>query len=364
MPDDAGACTDRELTQPVALCTRDGRLARDAVGWSRRPVHDCALPATWGRRKRWDFWGVTGPGCALNIVVADVDYVGLVDVWFRDFTAGVEMTRTAMVPLARGITLPDRVGGAPIVVDRGDLRVSIREEAGGTRLRVDLAGTGAGDPEDPAGEPAAARVGFTADVLVRRPDGHESLSVVIPWSDTRFQCTTKDVARLADGTVTWDGRTYALRPNGTSWGCLDFGRGRWPYRTVWNWGAGAGIVDGPDGPTTIGLQLGGRWTDGTGMTENALCVDGRLSKLSEELVWRYDTANWLHPWSIRTPRSDRVDLTFTPLHDKRSRLRLGLVSQSVDQCFGTWAGTIVPDGGRTIPLHGVFGWAEEATWRW
>ena len=34
-------------------------------------------------------------------------------------------------------------------------------------------------------------------MLVVRPDRHESLSVVIPWSDKRFQFTNKDVARPA-----------------------------------------------------------------------------------------------------------------------------------------------------------------------
>src|SRR5690606_27507059 len=109
---------------------------------------------------------------------------------------------------------------------------------------------------------------------------------------------------------------------------------------------------------------GGKWTDGTGMTENALCVDGRLTKVSEDLVWTYDTSDWLRPWRVRTPRSDQVDLTFTPIHDKRSRLSLGVLSQAVDQCFGTWSGTIVPDGGEPLAVDGLFGWAEEATWRW
>ena len=116
--------------------------------------------------------------------------------------------------------------------------------------------------------------------------------------------------------------------------------------------------------TILGVQLGGRWTEGTGMTENALVVDGHLSKLSEELVWTYDTSDWLRPWTIRTPRSDRVALTFTPFHDKRTRLRLGVAAQATDQCFGTYAGTIVPDDGPALTVDGLVGWAEEATWRW
>ena len=344
---DAGACTERELEEPVVLCAPDGRLRADAVGWSRHPMHDCALPRAWGRRKRWDFWGITGPGCAMNVTVADVDYLGLADVWFHDFGSGRTFTATFASPLARAIDLPDRVPGAPIVVRGGGLDLSIVDDGAGTRLRV-----------------SARRKNFDVDLYLHRPSGHESLSVVIPWTGRRFQFTNKDVARPAEGTVAWGESTYRFEPDGTSWGCLDFGRGKWPYRTRWNWGAGAGIVDGPDGPISVGVQIGGKWTDGTGMTENALSVDGRLSKLSEDLVWTYSREDWLRPWTIRTPTSDRLSLTFTPIYDKRSRLSLGVASSSVDQCFGTYSGTVVPDDGRRLDIDGVFGWAEEATWRW
>ncbi|WP_289020093.1 DUF2804 domain-containing protein, partial [uncultured Ornithinimicrobium sp.] len=33
----------------------------------------------------------------------------------------------------------------------------------------------------------------------------------------------------------------------------------------------------------LGIQLGGRWTEGTGQTENGLFVGGRLHKIHEEL---------------------------------------------------------------------------------
>ena len=345
---DPGACTEREITRPVSLCTPDGRLNPDAVGWSRRPLHDCALPGTWGRRKRWDFWGVTGPGFALNIVYADVDYVGIADVWFHDFGAGATAATSVPVPLARGVVLPTTVAGGDMRFTARGLVLSIVEEDGGTRLRAAF-----GHDDD--------RV--TADVLVRRPPDHESLSVVIPWSDRRFQFTNKDVGRPAEGSITWGDRSYVLA-EGTSWGTLDFGRGKWPYRTHWNWGAGAGLVSTPTGEVAVGVQLGGKWTDGTGMTENALRVGGRLSKLSEELEWTYDTSDWLRPWTIRTPGSDRVDLTFTPFHDKRTRLQAGIAAQAVDQCFGAYSGTIVPDDGLPLAVDGLVGWAEEATWRW
>jgi len=118
------------------------------------------------------------------------------------------------------------------------------------------------------------------------------------------------------------------------------------------------------GGRTVGLQLGGKWTAGTGMTENALCVDGRLSKLSEELVWDYDRDDWMRPWRITTPASSRVDLAFTPIYDKRSRLALGIASSQVHQCFGLYSGTVVTEGDQLVTIENLFGWAEEARWRW
>lgn len=336
---------ERELLEPAVLCRADGTLNADAVGWARRPLLDCTLHRSWGRRKRWDFWALTGPGFAMNLTYADVDYLGLADVWFRDLDAGAQCTATSPAPLARGFALQPRAGEAD--VDHGGRRLQLRivDEADATRIVVRF-------PTD--GGP------FAADVVVTRPPGHESLTVVIPWSARRFQCTTKDVGRPAEGRITWGDRAYELGADGSSWGCLDFGRGKWPYRTTWNWGAAAGVA----GRRRVGLQLGGRWTDGTGMTENALVVDGLLSKLSEDLEWTYDRDDWLAPWRVRTPSSDRLDVTFTPVHDKVSRLQAGIAASAVDQCFGTYAGRIVPDHGGPLEIADLFGWAEEATWRW
>lgn len=79
------------------------------------------------------------------------------------------------------------------------------------------------------------------------PAGHETLNVVIPWSDSLYQFASKHKARPAHGT----------------------------------------------------LQVGGKWSVGTGATENGVFVDGRLSKIGRvrdaedqinaTLVPRFDT---------------------------------------------------------------------------
>jgi hypothetical protein len=49
------ATHERELTEPVDLCTPDGELDPAALGWSRRPLHRANLHGRFGINKRWDY---------------------------------------------------------------------------------------------------------------------------------------------------------------------------------------------------------------------------------------------------------------------------------------------------------------------
>ncbi len=336
---------EREITEPVALCRADGTLHPDAVGWSRHPLHDCRLQG-WGRSKRWDYWCVTSDDCVLSITYSSIDYLGILSAWFLDRATGETAGVDTASPLGLGVHLPDTVGGGDMAFSGRGLTIGITEEAGGTRLRATAASKRSPQVE--------------ADVLVALPDGHETLSVVVPWSDREFQYTSKHNTRPATGSVRVGDTIYAFGPDNASYGCLDYGRGRWPYRVVWNWGSASGRTGGH----VVGLQFGGKWTDGTGSTENGLCIDGRLHKISEELVWEYARSDWLAPWHITSPRSDRVRLRFEPEHEKPSKLDIGVLGTEVHQCFGRWSGTVVTDAGDTVDVDGLFGWAEEARMRW
>src|SRR5699024_8367246 len=114
------------------------------------------------------------------------------------------------------------------------------------------------------------------------------------------------------------------------WATLDHGRGRWPYRVRWNWGAGSGSSGG----RVIGVQVGGGWTDGTGSVENSLLVDGRLHKISQELHWEYDSADWLAPWRVH---GAGVFLACRPEYANVSATDLRLISSRTLQCFGDWS---------------------------
>jgi hypothetical protein len=344
----AGVTThERELFEPVDLCTPDGaRLNPDARGWSRRPLHRANLDGQLGRNKRWDYWAVLAGDLVVSAVYSDIDHFGLADVWWADLASGATGGTAVVVPSA-AVNLPERPGTQPLTLTHDDLDLSIVDDHRGTTLRAQWRERDGG-----AG---------VLDVLVELPTGHESLNVVVPWDDETFNFTSKHQARPAHGSLTvGDRRREIGAPGDDAWGVLDVGRGRWPSTIRWNWGGGAGRTGG----TVVGLQFGAKWTEGTGATENGFLLDGRLTKIGRELVWDYDWDDPLGPWRITDPER-QLDVVLSPRYDKHTKVGDdGGFGSETHQVFGTFAGTVRTDDGVMVAFDGLQGFAEEARQRW
>jgi hypothetical protein len=319
---DSGDTVEREIVAPVALCDSHGNLHRAAVGWSRRPLHTCNLSGRFPRKKRWDWWGLTDEKWFVTLLVADIDWLGgaLLDV--VDLESGRRYLRVAPRPFGAGVHLPDQVGGEPVRLDALHLHVEMLPAGDGSGVRL-----------------RARSSGFTLDVTVDRR-GRDTLNVVVPWDDRRFQFTSKQIGLPAAGQMTWGERSVRF----DGWANLDFGRGTWPTETRWNWGAAFG--------PRLAFNLGGRWTDGTGVTENGLFVGGRLSKIADAV--RFEDLG--SEWRVRSIGADSVDLAFTPLHRRRIGIGAG---PHLDWCAGRWRGRVLDQ-----PVDALFGWAEDFAARW
>ena len=332
-----------ELTDPIGLCGPDGRLNPGAVAWSRHPLHTCNLGPQLERKKKWNYWAVTCEDFLFSATIADVERLQVAGTYLYHRATGRHIDTGAAQPPGT-IAIPETVAG-DMTIDHPALRVELLDEGTGTRIRVRA--------KDFGGVP------MEADILVRRPAGHETLNVVILWTDVEFQYTSKQNTLPASGYVLLgDERLELTQP---AFGCLDYGRGVWPLHTIWNWGAASGIQRG----RTIGLNLGGQWTDGTGMTENGICVDGRLTKISEDLVFEYDRAAWMKPWRVRTSVTDRLDLRFDPEFERESKSgRRDSYFNESHQMFGCYSGRVTTDAGESIEIDRLFGWIEEHEARW
>jgi hypothetical protein len=332
-----------ELTASVLLCGADGRLDRRAVGWSRHPLHVCNLPSSLPRKKKWNYWAVTSDELLFSATIADVDIFQLGGAYIFDRRNHRHIEKTVVRP-ANTIAIPETISG-DMIIEHPAMRVALTDEGSGTRIRVE------------AGDFGGTRL--EADIVIERPEGHETLNVVIPWSDVQFQFTSKQNTLPASGFVQLGDER--LEFNSPAFGCLDYGRGVWPEYTVWNWGSASGVQDG----RTVGLNLGGQWTDGTGMTENGICIDGRLTKISEDMIFDYDRAVMMKPWRVRTTTTERIDLLFEPEFERisESGRREGYFT-SAHQMFGSYSGRIIPDEGSAVEVRDLFGWIEEHEAHW
>lgn len=345
---------EREITRDVELCLPDGRtLAPDAKGWSRVPLHTANLRGSWARTKRWDYWCVLAGDLIVSVTYADVGYLGMANVWWLDPSTGATGGADSTLPFARGVSLPDRPGSEPLIYRGKASSMSLVDDAEGTTITAVW---------NENGQPAHL------DLRVELPAGHESLNVVIPWSDRRFQYTSKHQARPAHGTLAIGGTVHtigaapgeAMPAAGEAWGVLDVGRGRWPYRTAWNWGGGAGrTADG----VIVGIQIGAKWTEGTGFTENGIVVDGRLTKIGDELEWAYEWEQPMQPWRVRH-NDGSLDITLTPIHDRHGCIDAVVLANEVHQVFGTWTGHVTDRDGTRHEIDGILGFAEECRSRW
>jgi hypothetical protein len=333
-----------EITTPVKLCNPDGTLNPAAVGWSRRPLHTCNLSRHWFSKKRWNYWAIITDTHFFAASTSNRDYFGAISIQVGDLQSGVFQNKFTQSFMGRAVSMSETVEGR-VTFDHPEMKV---EEIVTTEKAV---------LSFESGNTSGSKLSAHFEVLF--PPGHETLNVVIPWNRHMFQFTSKMNTLPASGIVRLDGEE--IRFGGKDcFAVLDLGRGIWPRRFIWNWGAASGWQNG----RLVGLNIGGKWTDKTGMNENGICVDGKLTKVMEDLVWKYDPTDYMKPWHMEAPVSGRINLDFTPVWERSGDLKWLFYHFVPFQMFGHYNGTVVTEAGEVVEIKNLLGWAEEVYGQW
>jgi hypothetical protein len=277
----------------------------------------------------------------LSVTVADVDLAAFCEVTFDDFRSGRRVSAFAPAWAGSVAMAEDVERGIEFRRGKVDFRVLHEGEALHVALRAD-----------------AKEARIAAEFVVARPPGHETLNLVAPWTEDRFQLNSKHAALPTMGWIDVGGGRHAMRPEECH-GVQDWGRGVSPHVAFWNWGVASGVQDG----RSVAVNVGAKWTTGTGVNENALCIDGRLHKISEDLVWSYDTTDWRRPRRVVAPHTRMVDLVLEPVTVRTSQVGFGPLRSAGACAFGRWSG-VVRWSGEELHLNDLPGWAEEFDHRW
>lgn len=341
-----------EITDSGPLLNPDGTLA--TVGWSRQMYLDCNLEALrflpfrslqFLRTKRWDYYAFFSPTHFFSATIANLGYAGNIFVYIYDYASGNLHEEGIVVPLGRGIELPRNSNQGISRYAGPQLELSFDVRTNQRIVQVDW-------PDFHSGR------GVKAQMTIECPAEHESMNIVIPFSQRRFYFNRKINCLPVEGNVTYGADQIQFSASDSS-SSLDWGCGIWPYRSTWIWASSSGFL--PDG-RRLGLNLGGGFGDTSRASENCVLVEGRLHKIGP-LKIDFNPSNYLQPWHFRD-QDGRLDITFTPDKERVARTNLGIIFSEVHQLFGRYNGVVISNQGEEIHIADLIGFAEEHHARW
>lgn len=335
---------EREISTPVSLCDSKGNLNPAAIGFARQPIINSNLTGHFMRKKKWNYWCVYGEDILFSATISHLDYAAVCFVYFLDYETQRFFEKTITIPLGQRIHMPSQVLET-VKFSNNDMSIQLLHMQRETHMTVTIS--------DFDGEL------LHADLHIEHPEEDDSLNVVIPWNRQMFQHTAKHHTLPTSGFVKIGDKRYSFNPE-ESFAVLDYGRGVWPRSANWNWGMASQRV----GKQRIGLNFGGKWTDGTGMTENAVFVDGRMTKIHEDVLFKYDGKDFMKPWSIHTKFTSDVNLTFTPFFQRVAKTDARLVTSSVHQLVGYYNGVLKLADGTSLAITQLLGSVEEHLAKW
>lgn len=336
---------EKELLEPTLLCDRKGNLNPLAIGYAKKPIITSNLKGHLMRKKKWNYWCVFGDEILVSATISHLDYAAVCFVYILEYETQRFFEKTiTLPPFGNRIKMADEVLQNTTCHDPS-MKINMLHAQRETTLSIYVP-----DFDDET---------LDVQLTIQHPENDDSLNVVIPWNRQTFQFTAKHHSLPTAGYVKLGDKTYTFEPH-ESFAVLDYGRGVWPRSAKWNWGMASQRL----GYHRVGLNLGGSWTDGTGMTENAIFIDGHMTKIHEDVLFAYDASDFMKPWHIKTRFSNDVELTFTPFFERVAESDAKLVSSSVHQMVGYYNGRVKLDNGAFFHIQQLLGTCEEHIAKW
>ncbi|MEH6562860.1 MAG: DUF2804 domain-containing protein [Marinobacter sp.] len=327
---DKGHITPGVLSQPVDEI--------NYLDYDLRTVMDrprSKLARRW-RFNQFQFVSATGPGWVFGMALVDLKLLGNGFFYLYDFASGQMLEQSFMSPLALSTRIEPYPEHGCASFSKGEVSMRIRPFVGGRSISVSA--------------PGGIRVELTLK------EDNDPLRLVCPAGYNGWVFTRKSAGLPVEGEIRWGHRIW--RCDETTRGAIDWSCGFMRRETAWSWASLAGQLQ--DG-RSLGLNLAAGVNE-TGMTENALWLDGQCQKLGAARFYfdRYHTGG---DWRVTT-EDGRVDLHFVPAGARTEKLNAGMLASNFRQYVGTFNGTITGEDGNKIAVTGLQGLVEDHFARW
>lgn len=301
--------------------------------------------------KEWDYYIVTDGHRAVALTVADNSYMSLVSASYLDLTQPRYKTTSKIDFFTFGKT------GLPSTLEKGNViyrskRVDMEFANDGTARRLYCRFNDFAEGET-----------LTCEFKVT-DQPKEYMTIATPFKEKKhaFYYNAKVNCMTAEGYARLGKEEY-LFDKRNSLATLDWGRGIWTYKNTWYWSS---LQAYDDNGKTIGFNLGYGFGDTSAATENMLFYDKKAYKLNDVTfnIPKDDKGNddFMSPWTF-TSSDNGVDLTFTPVLDRKDITDLKVLASIQHQVFGYFNGSITAEG-VTVKFDNKPGFAEKVFNKW
>lgn len=288
------------------------------------------------RFNQFQFVSAMAPGWVFGMAIVDLKLVGNGFFYLFDFESGQMFEQSFMQPLARHTDIEPYPEHGHALFRKGDVSLAIEPATGGRNIRVTAPGN------------------IRVDLELQDTD--QPLRLVCPAGYNGWVFTRKSAGVPVEGEVRWGQQVW--RCDEQTRGSIDWSCGFMRRETAWNWACLAGVTEQG---VSVGLNLAAGVNE-TGMTENALWLDGRCVKLGAAR-FEFDRYRPGADWRVTT-EDGLVDLSFVPAGTRKERLNAGVLASNFRQFVGTFRGTVRDEAGQSVPVDGLRGLMEDHYARW
>jgi len=338
-----------KIIESHRLLNENGEISERGYATSLILNYDRAdIKASKFRIKEWDYYYLGSSDFGIALCVADNAYMGIASASIIDFKNQKDTTEFAFIPFPMGkMKMPSSSASGDVTYKNKKIDIKFSSDNLLRKLYCSI-------PKFDKGK------GLIINAELTAPE--DSMVIATPFGEdkTAFYYNQKINCMKIKGTMVYDGKETDLSKFS---GTLDWGRGVWTYDNTWYWGSLSSYL--PDG-TPFGFNLGYGFGDTTAASENMLFYNGKAHKISlvDFGIPKTDGKDsFMEKWHFKSD-DKRLEMTFTPLFDRKTNINALIISQNAHQVFGIFKGYAVLDDGRKIEFENLYGFAEKVRNKW
>ena len=336
----------KQITKPSNLFDDDGVLIQD--GWATKPIikyNRDKVIAKWYRLKEWDNYVVNHPKYNFSVTIADVGYLGMASFEIVDYGKQKVYSDGLQKLFTKGsweLPTSSKEGNIEFHNDKFDLNISRYVDK--RRIKFDF--------------PSFCKKGLKGDLIIHQDPAKDSIVKINRYENKKmFYYSDKIVWMPVEGRVKFGDENFEFETK-SSYARLDWGRGVWPYKINWYWGAAAGKTrDGHD----IWFSHGHSYEDPSFHDKNMVGYDGKGHKLGP--IKFIIPENPMDPWQF-TSDDGRFEMTMMPLMHNPSKMNFIIFNSKSNLVYGLYTGDVILDDGSKIHVENLLGHAEAIKWKW